>query len=294
YTALGRYQVTFGSQSSQVSGPSLVCTSSTSFSVSNLAPSVFVDWTKSGNLKYVTGQGTSNYVVEAISGANGPGWVQADITGPCGGPISYRYNVWVGKPAASLEVITTDCIKPRHKWTLPELDGVTYTWSINTGNLYLLGSGNVVEVINTGGVYHNSSQPYTITYTIRRDRLCTQTNSTTTTFYQPDECYCGIRTTGCSPNPCTGSNCWEPMSVFPNPADGELNIEIDETTLKVKDGLLAGFEIHLYNNSNELVYSKKEVRNKLTIPVKQLPNGIYHLHFLHPTGSQVRHVIIQH
>ncbi|EMR01876.1 hypothetical protein ADICEAN_03004 [Cesiribacter andamanensis AMV16] len=84
------------------------------------------------------------------------------------------------------------------------------------------------------------------------------------------------------------------MSVFPNPADGELNIEIDETTLKVKDGLLAGFEIHLYNNSNELVYSKKEVRNKLTIPVKQLPNGIYHLHFLHPTGSQVRHVIIQH
>ncbi|EMR04244.1 T9SS type A sorting domain-containing protein [Cesiribacter andamanensis] len=293
-TALGRYQVTFGTQPSQVSGPSLVCTSNATFSVSNLAPGVSVEWTKSGNLDYISGQGTSNYVVAAASGVNGPGWVQADVTGPCGGPISYRHNVWVGQPTASLEVITTDCIKPRHKWTLPQLAGATYTWSINTSNLYLLGSGNSVEVINTGGVNHNSSQPYTITNTIRRDRFCSQTSSTTTTFHQPDECYCGIRTTGCSPNPCTGSNCWEPMSVFPNPADGEFNIEINETTLKVKDGLDTAVDIYLYNNSNELVYSKKDVRKKLTIPVRTLPNGIYHLHLVHATGTQVVHVIIQH
>ncbi|GAH15323.1 unnamed protein product, partial [marine sediment metagenome] len=80
-----------------VTGPSIVCTSNSTFTLHNRPSGTTVNWTKSSNLSYVSGQGTDNYTVKAYSSASGTGWVQAAITVDCGN-VTIRYNIdWVGK-----------------------------------------------------------------------------------------------------------------------------------------------------------------------------------------------------
>jgi len=82
-----------------VTGSTTVCSSSTTFTLSNLPNGYTVTWTKSSNLVYVSGQDTS-YTVKALSPTtSGFGWVQATVSGPCGNVPPIRHNVSVGPPA---------------------------------------------------------------------------------------------------------------------------------------------------------------------------------------------------
>ena len=83
-----------------ISGPFSVCTTNTTFTLSNVPAGSTVSWTRSSNLAYVSGQGTGTYRVKATSSTtSGPGWVQAVVSGPCGDLPPLRRSVSVGPPA---------------------------------------------------------------------------------------------------------------------------------------------------------------------------------------------------
>ena len=58
-----------------VTGPFIVCTSNSTFTLHNRPPGTTVNWTRSSNLSYVSGQGTDNYTVKAHHYAPGGGQV---------------------------------------------------------------------------------------------------------------------------------------------------------------------------------------------------------------------------
>ncbi|MFW5761594.1 MAG: S8 family peptidase [Cyclobacteriaceae bacterium] len=82
-----------------ITGPSLVCTSNTTFTLQNRPAGTNVTWTRSRNLTQVSGQGTDSYVVAANSSTtSGDGWVRATLTGPCGDVVLPQRSFWVGLP----------------------------------------------------------------------------------------------------------------------------------------------------------------------------------------------------
>ena len=81
-----------------VTGPSLVCTSNSTFTLHNRPSGTTVNWEKSNNLSYVSGQGTNSYTVKAVSSStHGWGWVEATIDCDCG-DVTFREDFWVGYP----------------------------------------------------------------------------------------------------------------------------------------------------------------------------------------------------
>ncbi|MDD2550834.1 MAG: hypothetical protein PHD00_12165, partial [Bacteroidales bacterium] len=82
-----------------ISGPTTVCSSNATFTLNNLPNGYTVTWTRSSNLAYVSGQGTASYTVRAANTTvNGPGWVQATVSGLCGDVELPPYSVYVGTP----------------------------------------------------------------------------------------------------------------------------------------------------------------------------------------------------
>ncbi len=93
YTAVG---VPNFAANASLSGPSLICSSGASFSISNLPNGASINWNTSSNISRSSSQG-SNPCTFTASGS-GQGWVQATITTGCGDVILPRKNVWVGAP----------------------------------------------------------------------------------------------------------------------------------------------------------------------------------------------------
>jgi hypothetical protein len=119
-----------------ITGPSLVCNTSTTFSLDNLPPNYFVTWDQSYYLTYVSGQGTANYTVKATGPAtSGEGWVQASITGECG-TLVLRKDIWVGIPQKPSHIVFVPHTPCTNQFVLayfneinPPISQVYYQWS---------------------------------------------------------------------------------------------------------------------------------------------------------------------
>ena len=79
-----------------ISGPSLICSSGASFSISNLPNGASINWNTSSNISRSSSQG-SNPCTFTASGS-GQGWVQATITTNCGDVILPQKTVYAGTP----------------------------------------------------------------------------------------------------------------------------------------------------------------------------------------------------
>jgi len=148
------------------SGPSIVCNTSTEFNLSILPPGSTVTWTKSSNLTYLSGQGTTEYKVMAASfSTSGAGWVQATINGPCGSLQLPRHDVWVGTPMPSQPIVHykpgyySVCKRVSHTASTTQQSGVTdYQWQLiyPDGFTWPLSSGSSTTTFcidDTGGPY---------------------------------------------------------------------------------------------------------------------------------------------
>lgn len=68
-----------------ISGPNIVCSTPVTFTLNNLLAGCTVTWSHSGNLSYISGQGTTGYTVKANSiQQNHPDWVKATVNSSCG------------------------------------------------------------------------------------------------------------------------------------------------------------------------------------------------------------------
>jgi hypothetical protein len=124
-----------------ISGPSIVCSSITTFSLNNLPAGITVNWTKGDNLRPISGQGTASYTVRALFTTGGyTSWVQATLTGPCGTVTLPQKDVWAGKPNPATYIsfyppvpCTNQLVYADATVSNPPLASANYQW-YNIGN----------------------------------------------------------------------------------------------------------------------------------------------------------------
>lgn len=235
-----------------------------------------INWTKSLNLNYDSGQGTANYTVEAPTGAQSAGWVQAVVTGPCG-TLTFRHNVWVGKP--TITYYPPDPHNPCHGnpyYEGPNIEGVTYTWSENNPDGWLGSNGGYqTNMLSTKEAY------YTLTLTIS-DGNCSETTSisayTTATYC---ECFYAPECDNQSPSP---------LSVYPNPSTTYFELSYDELE---NDKEKKAYKVEIYDNLGNKRLESLVKKNKERIDISKLPEGIYILHFYKNEGVLKKQISIK-
>ena len=99
------YRKYYASSISQVniSGPNLICTSNSTFSLNDLPSNTTVSWSSSSNITFPSGNTGSSVSAQASSStASGSGWIEATLTTSNRSFTLPRKDVWVGKPATPL------------------------------------------------------------------------------------------------------------------------------------------------------------------------------------------------
>jgi hypothetical protein len=94
----------------------------------------------------------------------------------------------------------------------------------------------------------------------------------------------------------TGFCGFSAFAVYPNPASGELTISFADTaTIDLMANTVQEFEsyeVKIFNQYQELVYSTRSSRSRLTIPISNLPNGTYYLNVLNKEGVIQRKIFV--
>lgn len=78
----------------------------------------------------------------------------------------------------------------------------------------------------------------------------------------------------------------------PNPADDyvEITIEEENDTKQV----LKEYDVKIFNNMNALMYNTQTNESQLRINTKQLPSGVYYVHFTVAKDTKVLQLIVTH
>jgi hypothetical protein len=255
-----------------ITGPSFICTNSSSNTLSNLGQGIAVTWTASpSNLFSISsGTGINANLVAASSSVSGSGTLTYTISNSCGTPTQISKPVWVGTP--TITFIEKFCVGTEaiFRFSAPAISGATYHWSINNPNLGVSYNGRYCEV---GGAPNMSSQSYTLTLTITQGS-CTLTRTQNRVYSM-----CG-----------GGGGGGGPLRVFPNPASDEITVEyIPEETESQQS-----IRVELINQSLTKVYSIETTETYITIPVNRLPKGVYFLHVTNREGIIKRNIFIGH
>ncbi len=261
YTAIGEPNI--AGTAGPITGPSIVCTSNTTFTLHNRPPVYSVNWTKSTNLRYVSGQGSDNYIVKAAPLAAGPGWVEATISGDCGA-VTVRKDIdWVGVPDPTIDGNEyPECFMREWYFLEPEDKWDTYYWHTDY-KLRIIGSRYgykaLVEPLEggTGQIF------------------CDVTN-TCGTGYGRLVVYIS----------CRG------FKMSPNPADDYVEISIDQS--KMAENNIDEYEVRIYNSMNIMVSQLKTSKPTLRINTRQFITGVYYVHFIFNGKLQVEQLVIGH
>jgi hypothetical protein len=251
-----------------ISGSNTVCTSNKTFTLSDRVLGTTVNWTKSTNLSYVSGQGTNNYTVKAASSSiSSPGWVEVEISGISCDPVSIKKDLWVGKPDFTLigdydlsvrEMGIAEITNPYH-----DLQGISNTTWNCSGAITRIDGGPVIAKYWAG----SSSGSGTVDLTL--------TNQ------------CGSRFKYFIVNVTGG---W--LKSYPNPANDYLEIEItDEEFYTTKNKSVS---IRLYNNKSTLVYSNVSYDKILRINTNNFLKGLYLLQVKHNDKTFNQQILIEH
>jgi|GEM_PF-6018989 len=251
-----------------MSGSDIVCSSSSTFTINTPPNGSSIVWTKSSNLNYVSGQGTSSYKVSA--GSNGAGWVKVVVNTACNVPYYQQKNVHVGPYSSSNYPISgpsSACNNQAVYYSVPSLAQATnYLWTWPSGWTYTSGQGTNSLALKTG----NTSGAVTI----RVDNLCGPGGSPSTNFTTVNQCG-------------TFS-----VSAFPNPASDNLSVTIESDEAN-QDDLIHTAQLTLYDECQDLVFSLETSDITTTIPVSNLAEGRYLLNVQTEKGIVQKQIVLQ-
>ena len=262
-----------------VTGSTVVCTSNSTFTLHNRPSGITVNWTKSTNLRPVSGQGTDNYTVKAYWYSAGQGWVRATIGG-----AYYEKHAWIGKPTTDdLDILNpynfpdnTLCEGVQNQligdysyntgWLQPTI--LDYDWDYSGWSHFEVGAKDFVSFVTV---------PYSFTYKdikLRAANQCGESDWRTERFY---------------PN----QNFGYFFSFSPNPADEYVEISIDES--KLAENAIDYYEVRIYNNLKVAVFQTGKTKEPLLrINTKQLKNGVYFIHFIAGKKTNVKQLVVSH
>lgn len=265
--ALGAIEYTLGTSAS-ISGPTIVCSSTNStFTLNNRPTGTTVNWTKSSNLEYVSGQNTDYYTVRANATASGPGWVHASLNSACSG---LTYSVWVGSDLPN--PVTIDIrgeygefvehtgnmweLCPNSNYYLratPSDINVAWDWSLPESWELLSAEDSPEILIQTGDYIMWEEEAHVDVFNYNCG-----TWIYSAAYILTDE----------SPS------CGELMQLmlYPNPASNNVEVELISSNKKNPINKCA---VSIIDNIGTIYYSSKETSTKFTLPVNNLRNGKY-------------------
>lgn len=272
-----------------ISGPSLVCTSNSTFNLSNLPPGAIVNWSASSNLN-ISSSNNQQAVIAAINGLVGGeswpvvnnGWLEANIITDCG-ETPIRQYFWVGRPPAP----TGDVDREPISYNL-SLDGVPSEICVSsasqTGDFYAgTVAGNGHSFVNhwetdAGPILTNPSPTNYSSVTVRLNNYgyryirvraqnaCGYSGWVTRYFDLVYQSY------GCGPG---GGGIGFAMQYSPNPVAETLTVEIEQDEKGVNQS--NEFTVSLNDKYGKLAYSNKSTALCHEINMKSLEKGLYRL-----------------
>jgi len=275
-----------------ITGSSLVCTSNATFTLHNRLPGYSVNWNKSSNLTYVSGQGTDSYTVKAGSSASGSGWVQATINYPSTCVVTY--SVWAGTPQITNKKVDRGYYYPGmqicpgdHALNVTPVGGNagTATWTVPYGITYFVGINELDFTFPSGAS--------SVAISARSTNSCgTGPNGS---FYLTK------KTWGCSG--------YYAMALNPNPASDHVTITIIENlplveysdsginNVAVTDAKAAEpttYTIRIYNSQSVLLSTVTRTGKSFNIPLINMRDGTYIIEVNDGKNSYRRQLIVKH
>ena len=236
-------------------------------------------------MDYVSGQGSTNYRVEAKSGVKGIAAIRVQITTPSGEIATTQYkNFWVGIPDNNyIDILNpynfpdnTLCEGEQNQlignysyntgWLQPTI--LDYDWDYSGWSHFEVGAKDFVFFV---------SVPYSFTYKdikLRAANQCGESEWRTERFY---------------PN----QSCGYFFSYSPNPADDYVEISPDET--KLAENEIDYYEVRIYNSLNVSVFQTGKTKESLLrINTNQFQNGVYFIHFIAGKKIEVKQLVVSH
>jgi len=251
-----------------ISGPTLVCSSTASFTVADV-PSAYI-WDSSPNI-YLIPSGTT--ALAYFSPNYGPGWVSIKFSGE----ELARHDVWFGPPM------------------IESISGAT---SVQIGSYFY--SANVQSNLSEAINYQWSVEPTTHAY------VSNYWDDAYVTYHWQN--YNGYKVISKASNRCgTGppfvlNVSWGrggqfAFSVYPNPVSDILFVEIDAgSTDEERTNTKVVYEIHLYDGQANLLRHATTSGGTVQFDVSKLSNGFYYLHVYDGVNSnpEIQQIIVEH
>jgi len=252
----------------RVSGPDLVCYSNNTFSLNFVHPGSSIVWTKSNNLTYASGQGTSSYVVSGNT--SGAGWVRADVS-YAGTSYYQQKDFWVGPYGASNYPISGPAFACTNSYltyfVTPPSGATNYNWSWPSDWTYVSGQGTntiaLVSSANSGAVI------------VRVDNACGPGGSPAVKFTQI--------------NSCGGFA----MQTSPNPASDILKITLsgeDQIARTGPSSYDGSYFVSIVDSRLKQVFAGSSTKSPIEITVSELPEGLYFVN-VHHRGQKLQEQI---
>lgn len=272
-----------------VSGPSIVCSSGSLFTITNLPPGITdsqVTWSCSNNLQPQGGvSGTSKTFYPLGSGS---AWIEVAMNTGCGSITLPRIQV------------TTDYTFPSGRYIEIEQGA---TWQTLYSSNYISNDEATVEIWLPGV----SSFQWSLNYSDGTTYWGTLYSGATMYFNMATSTQAYFQVTynkgscGVMSNNYSFTKMEDYYSAYPNPVSDILNIEIDtkaynRSTGKESVSSETIFDILLYNGQGNLLRNTTTGGEKATLNVSDLLNGIYYLHLRDGKNSKplVKQIIVQH
>ena len=247
---------------SSISGGSLTCTSSASFTLNNQPFGSSVSWViKQNGYTRASGTGTT---ASASNLTNGDADVDFTISfGGCGpNSIIKHESFWVGKPIPSiLGLVEIECDFP--EWYFIDSQSISwgdFQWSTDS-NMDILGT-TTGHKAQAEGIEEGYGQIF-----------CEVTN-----------------TCGSTENRLVvWIDCFS-FKMFPNPADDYVEISLDESKVDLSN--IKEYEVRIYNIQQILASQAKTKESSIRINTSQLISGTYSVHLIYNGKTYIQQLVI--
>lgn len=283
---IAKYQLDPVSSSASISGPSVVCASEATFTLTNVPPSSAISWSFSPPNLFINSTGTGPTAnLAASASASGSATITFYITNSCGislTPVSL--NFWIGEPSISYSPPGQNPCSSSPYYYTTSIAGASYYWSvIDNPNVWIVSMNGYSSV----SVISVEPEIFTLSLAVSSGNcnyIVNLPNEISPGLY----CQCFY-----DPWQCGEQGGGMGFAIYPNPASDEINITYEEL-LNGEDKKIPSEPVHfeLTNTNLEKIYKGYMEEPFATIPVKGLPKGIYYLNLFNTKGVIQRKIVI--
>lgn len=278
-------------QRPSITGSTMVCsTSNYTFTVNNFCPGSTISWSVlSGSLQLISSAGNTA-VFRGLTGASGPGTIQAAVTSPSGTVSNVPFAVWVGTPSiinVSGPRYTQVGASTSYCATLTDAGAkvTSYNWSLMPGTFN--------NYFNPGGLNCYITWYKAGEYMLQVNAQNSECGTGATYYYPVTVGLGGYLSL--SPNPASNN---VQASVIKardiSTTQDSASITASKLVTSANQDLVSTYTVRIYNGFGTLIYSIKKSGNEFTIPVNNLKDGTYIVEANDGNESYKQQLIVKH